>query len=225
MKIKAELIASFLLIAFLAGIVGVVGLRSLTQVSAEAGLLNANATAAILSAKLARNIDRQCAVYLGMTASHELGDDNADDDYRESLDSLISDFDRQMTELGDRLIAEEDHRMLDNISVAYAEFSGLRDDLMSVASEAGSADIREASTIIASAAMLTDKIGMLTDFIEELIMLRSWGMGNQIRNATIMSVAILALTVIVALALGLRLAISITKINNSPPIESGRDRR
>jgi hypothetical protein len=123
-----------------------------------------------------------------------------------------------MTELGDRLTAEEGHRMLNNIGVAYAEFSGLRDDLM-VASEAGSADIREASAIVAGAAMLTDEIGMLTDFIEELTLRRSWAMDNQTQQATVMSVVILALTVIVALALGLRLAISITKINNSPPIE------
>ena len=132
MKIKTKLVAGFLLIALLTAIVGVVGIFSITDAAAETQLLNERATMAILSARLSRNVNQQRAAYLGLTAFDEIGDYDTADTYKESLKSLMTDFDDLIADLGGRLTTDEAKRMLSEISADYAEFSILRDAFVSV---------------------------------------------------------------------------------------------
>ncbi|MDR2771479.1 MAG: methyl-accepting chemotaxis protein [Clostridiales Family XIII bacterium] len=232
LKIRTKLLTGFLILVILTALVGGVGIYSLTNTSSETQLLNARATMAILSARLARNVNQQRAAYLGLTAFDEIGDYEYAETYKESLNAYISDFDSLITDLGGRLTIDETKRMLSNIKDHYAEFSDLRDNFVSLMEDlsASRVVIDETSGEISetagnlrqsldaalketadSAGVVVEDIKALTDFIEELTDQQAAAVADTSRNANILSIAILAVSVIIAVVLGLYLATGISR--------------
>ncbi|MDR2087897.1 MAG: methyl-accepting chemotaxis protein [Clostridiales Family XIII bacterium] len=235
MKIKTKLVAGFLLIALLTAVVGGVGIRSLRTMSSETQLLNARTTMAIISARLARNANQQRAAYLGMTAFDEIGDYDTADGYKETLRSLITEFDEYIEDLEARLTTEDGKRLLGNIKTSYAEFSGLRDEFVAVmdkvaasrvavdevsesedgntgASNSARKEVRESLlAVVDSVAPLTDAIAALTDFINDITDRQALDVADLGRDVTLLSAVLLFVALVAAVILGFFLANGISR--------------
>jgi methyl-accepting chemotaxis protein len=229
MKIKTKLVTGFLVIALLTAIVGAVGIYSLSTSSAETQLLNDRSTMAILSVRLARNVNQQRAAYLGLTAFDEIGDYDTAESYRDSLNVLITDYSDISADLAGQLTTEEGKRLLADISAAYAEFAALRDNFVTIMDDiiasrvsiidTASAGVSRAQqdmqaalmTTASSATVLTDKIKTLTDFIEDITDKQALSVADASLKSTILSAAILLIALVAAVVLGLFLATGIAR--------------
>jgi methyl-accepting chemotaxis protein len=232
MKIKTKLVAGFLFLAFLTVVVGGVGTYSLTTMAAQTELLNERATMAILSERLSRNINQQRAAYLGITAFDEIGDYTTADSYKESLRSLITDFDNLIADLSGRLTTDEAKSILSDINAGYADFSTFRNDFVAVmervaesrividesselvSEKAGSVrdEINAALKATANAAVtVIEDTVTLTDFIEDLTDQQALAVAAASTQTTILSLGILLVSIAIAVVLGLYLATGIAR--------------
>ncbi|MDR2295513.1 MAG: methyl-accepting chemotaxis protein [Clostridiales Family XIII bacterium] len=232
MKIKSKLLAGFLFLALLTAIVGVVGIRANTMSATETDLLNERATMAILSAQLSRNVNQQRAAYLGVTAFDEIGDYTTADSYKESLRSLVTDFDTLIADLGGRLTTDEAKRMLSDITTEYKEFAALRDSFVSIMDRVAESRlvIDESSEVVSenasgvrqeigsalkatadAATEVVENLRLLTDFIEDLTDRQAATVAATSAQTTYLSIGILLVAIAIAVVLGLYLATSIAK--------------
>ncbi|MDR1246661.1 MAG: methyl-accepting chemotaxis protein, partial [Clostridiales Family XIII bacterium] len=238
MKIKTRLVTGFLLIAVLTVIVGGVGIYALRITSDETQLLSSRATMAIMSARLARNINQQRAAYLGLVAFDEIGDYDTADEYLNALNTYAADFEKTTAELATMFTLPETKQMLSEINTVYDEFVTLRGNLVSVmeeisesrividtgseSEEEGAAaatsadhirqDVRNALLDIADVAgALVDDIVVLTDYIDGLTNDQETKVSKDSAMAIVISAVILIAAIVIAVILGLRMASGISK--------------
>ncbi|MDR2131719.1 MAG: methyl-accepting chemotaxis protein [Clostridiales Family XIII bacterium] len=232
LKIKTKLVAGFMIIAVLTAIVGGAGIYSLARSSSETQLLNERSTMAIISMRLVRNMHQQRAAYLGLTAFDEIGDYETADGYKETLNSLIIEFDEQVRDLEGRLTTEEAKRLMGEVKAAYADFADLRDGFVTIMDRiaesrvvidvtSGTAagdgtgartNVRDALlSVVTSVGPLNDKINELTDFIEALTDQQALDVAKVSMRTTFLTAGVLAVAIIVAVVLGLFLANGISR--------------
>jgi methyl-accepting chemotaxis protein len=209
MKIRTKLLTGFLLIALLTAIVGGVGIYALRTTAAETELLSARAGMAIVSARLARNVNQQRASYIGIVAFDLLGDKTDSDNYRNSLLTLEDDFDDLITDLGGRLTTDEARGLLSDIVDSYSVFASKRDTLVDLVGRGTATETEVSSTMLDVAGPANDLIEtnkVLTDYIENLTNQQAADVAASAARITVISIAILLISVVAAVVLGLYIA-------------------
>ncbi|MDR1246643.1 MAG: methyl-accepting chemotaxis protein, partial [Clostridiales Family XIII bacterium] len=233
MKIKTKLVTGFLLLALLTAIVGGIGIYSLRVTANETQLLNERATMAILSVRLARNVNQQRAAYLGVVAFDEIEEYADAERYKESLSSLADDFDGLVYDLESMLTVDEAKQRLSDIKTVYADYVIKREELMAIMDDVSARrlamtnddpseslksvdrirqDVGSALLSVGdTAGVLVENVVSLTDFIESVADKQAADVEATAEKVTIISVIILVIAVAIAILLGLYISSVISK--------------
>jgi len=215
MKIAAKLTVSFLIVASLTAVVGLVGVAYIWNLHENTKLLNQRMDMGIISARMIRNIHEQSST-CSRTAMFLLhGDTAAYQRSLDSLDDLASRFDELIPDLEKNLILDETRKILNALKSTYAEYSELRDASHAMLKEmnVSSAEAREIFDNLAKQTdTLTKDVIAFTDYLDDLT-------GKQTKKAEDMvhqSIVILSLVTASAVCAALIFGCYISKIISNP---------
>ena len=170
-KIKVKLIAGFMMMTLLAGIVGFVGIAALITSAENTALLNERTNMAIMSARLERIVYQQRSAYRGATVYYTFGMMDRFDLSITELDGLDQDYKTLFEELGARLTTDEAKQILSKSDLSYNDYINNRNKLIDMlhipdANHEEIAEIMEQLT--ESISVLVNNTTSLTDFINQI---------------------------------------------------------
>ena len=214
MKIRVKLITGFAVAIALAIVIGVVGIVSLTTAASNTALLNDRTTIAILSGRLAENVQEQRAAYRGAAAYSlmDMGDKEAE--CLAELTQLDKDFKTLMTEISALIQTPETQRMLDTVETEYQNYVAERDGFVATVT-APELDERlmaeELAQMLTPVTALTDDVDALTQYMSDTTDEQAAQAASDATRSTVIMIVVIVVAAGVSIALGLYIATLISK--------------
>ena len=213
-KIRAKLMLGFMLTVLLAVIIGVAGMVSIFELRNNITLLNERTSSAILSERLARNVQQQRSAYRGAATYGIL------DMSKENLAALddLHILEREYVLLREKLEASlktsRGKQLLYEIDLAYIPYADSRERLLAVLKDANTSGediIREINKPVAHANKFVEKVAKLTDFINDITDEQALQALEDVRLAAIVMITVIVAAVSIAAILSFYIAGRISK--------------
>ncbi|MDR2479249.1 MAG: response regulator [Treponema sp.] len=127
LKISAKITASFLIVAVLSGLAGVVGLITVSAEHRNINLLNKRMGLGIAAARMTHNVHEQRAAFSCGTVYYYLGNRDAFEKSWKDVQTLSAVFESYAARLKEMLVLEESQLRLRQFKNEYAEFAAVRE--------------------------------------------------------------------------------------------------
>jgi len=213
MKIRTKLMISFMISFLLVLVIGTVGMVSLRTMEENTDLLNNRTNIAIMSARLARNIQQQRKAY-NSVAAYRLADiKNGIEESMIEIDLLESDYSDLYAQLKAQIKTEESKLLLSKIGSSYNLYLNERDDFFAVIKNdsASSEDIilaMEKSGYYVGE--LVENVISLTDFINNITDEQAAQATKEANLATVIMVVVIVLSINISVVLSLYISMRIS---------------
>ena len=201
-------------IVFLAGVIGLVGIASLTTSAQNTALLNERTNMAIMSARMERNIHQQQAAYRSATAFGLMAMAKRLDVAIDELESHEKDYVAMRNELAAMLVTDGGKRLLEENVVAYSEYVRLRNALVELI-RARDGDGEEAVWLMEKLALaaqtLVDISAALTDYINRVTDDQAEEVSARAAKASAVMIAVILGSTAVSVMLSIGISYTIAK--------------